>query len=93
MNQLMQGAVVMGCAMIGLFFIRFWARSRDRLFIFFGIGFWLLGINWLALALSNRDESTTLLYVVRLCAFFVILVGIWDKNRSTRPQSERTSAR
>jgi hypothetical protein len=84
MNLFMQGAVVMACAVIGLSFLRFWRRSRDRLFLFFAIAFWLLGTNWLALTFIHTDETRTILYIVRLIAFIVILVGIWDKNRSTR---------
>ena len=82
MNSFLQGAIVMGCAIIGVFFLRFWKKSRDRLFLFFSAAFWLLGINWLALAFSNKDEPNTILYVVRLLAFVLILIGIWDKNRS-----------
>lgn len=89
MNQFMQGAVVMGCSIIGLFFLRFWRRTRDRLFIFFACAFWLLGINWLLLSFTRSDEPNTALYLVRLAAFIVILVGIWDKNRTSRPASQR----
>jgi hypothetical protein len=81
MNQFLQGAVVMGCAVIGVFFLRFWKKSRDRLFLFFSAAFWLLGINWLALSFSRADEPHTALYIVRLVAFVLILLGIWDKNR------------
>ena len=82
MNRFMQGAVVMGCAVIALFFLRFWSKSRDRLFLFFSAAFWLMGIDWLALAFRNSEEPQTLLYVIRLIAFLVIIVGIADKNRS-----------
>ena len=88
MNQFMQGAVVMACAMIGLFLLHFWRRSRDRIFVFFAVAFWLLGINWLTLALGRTDDPNTAAYMVRLAAFVVILLGIWDKNRSTRKTSE-----
>ena len=74
---------IVACSLVAaLFFLRFWKKSRDRLFLFFSAAFWLLGVNWLALALSNRDEPNTILYVVRLLAFVLILIGIWDKNRA-----------
>jgi peptidoglycan/LPS O-acetylase OafA/YrhL len=92
MNQFMQGAVVMACVMIGLFFLRFWKRSRDRLFLFFAAAFWLLGINWLALSFTRGDEPNTWLYTVRLAAFLVILLGIWDKNRIAKNAAGRGSA-
>jgi uncharacterized membrane protein YcjF (UPF0283 family) len=81
MNQFMQGALVMACAAIGLFFLRFWRKTHDRLFACFCVAFWLLGINWLTLAFSNADELHAELYSIRLLAFIVILLGIWDKNR------------
>jgi hypothetical protein len=90
MNQFMQGAVVMGCAVIALFFLRFWSKSRDRLFLFFSAAFWLMGIDWLALAFGNSEEPQTALYAVRLIAFVVIIVGIVDKNRSTNSRNLKT---
>src|SRR4051812_7213052 len=93
MIQFMLGAVVMACAVIGLFFVRFWRRSRERLFLYFAAAFWILGANWLALAFTREDEPSTLLYAVRLAAFVVILLGIWDKNRSSRRVGTKGEAR
>lgn len=87
MIQFMQGAIVMGSLIIGMLFLRFYRRTRDRLFIFFAISFWLMGINWFALALSKFDEPNTELYAVRLAAFILIILGILDKNRSARKRS------
>jgi hypothetical protein len=81
-HQLLLGAAVTLCAIIGLIFLRFWRKARERLFLCFAISFWLLGMNWLALAFVNVQEQQTLLYVVRLLAFLVLLAGIWDKNRA-----------
>ncbi|HET6246862.1 MAG TPA: DUF5985 family protein [Tepidisphaeraceae bacterium] len=76
------GCIVTACAIIGLFFFRFWWRRRDRLFICFATTFWLLGLDWLILACVKPDEPQSPLYLVRLLAFIVLLAGIWDKNRS-----------
>ena len=84
LNQFILGAIVMACFVIGLFFIRFWRKTRDRLFAIFAGAFWLLGLNWLALAFTQQDEVRTWLYVVRLLAFLCILFGILDKNRAAR---------
>ena len=79
---LIPGAIVMGYAVAGLFFLRFWRQTRDRLFLIFAISFWLLGVQRLALALATEmAESHTGLYLVRLFAFLLILVAIVDKNR------------
>lgn len=82
-NQFILGCVVMGCLAAGLFFVRFWRRSGDRFFALFALAFWLLGINWLLLAFTAADEVRTALYVVRLVAFIIILIAIWDKNRAS----------
>jgi hypothetical protein len=82
LNIFMLGAIVMACAAVGLFFLRFWRKTGDRLFAIFAIAFWLLGLNWLALAFTPADEARTWLYLVRLLAFIVILYGIIDKNRA-----------
>src|SRR5690349_10257114 len=91
MNEFLQGALVMACGVIGVFFVRFWKTSRDRLFLFFSAAFWLLGINWLALAFSRAEEPHTGLYVVRLIAFVVILVGIADKNWTSKTPGDPVS--
>ena len=40
----LSGAVVMGFWLAGLFFLRFWRRTRDELFLAFTLSFWLLGL-------------------------------------------------
>ena len=77
----MLGAIVACCIVASLFFLRFWRRTRDRLFGMFSAAFLLLGVNWVALAFTHTDEIRTVLYVVRLLAFVVILVAVIDKNR------------
>jgi len=84
-NQFLLGAIVACCGVAGLFFLRFWRKTGDRLFAIFAVAFWTLGANWLALALVERNEARTWLYVVRLLAFLLILWGIVDKNRARRP--------
>ena len=83
MTLFISGAIVMGYWVAGLFFLRFWRQSRDRLFAIFGAAFWVLGAQRLALATSVEWAwGTTWLYVVRLAAFLLILWAIVDKNRA-----------
>ena len=84
LNQFFLGAVVLGCVVAGLFFLKFWRKTRDRLFLIYAVAFWILGANWMALAFINQDEVRTWLYAVRLLAFVFILYGIIDKNRPAR---------
>ncbi len=81
---LVSGAIAMGYGVAGLFFLRFWRETRDRLFLIFAGAFWILGLQRLALAFT-RDmvEDHTGLYLVRLFAFLLILGAIVDKNRSS----------
>jgi hypothetical protein len=78
----MVGAIATACLVAGIFFLRFWRKTRDRLFALFAAAFLLLALNWVALAFTSRDEMRTALYAVRLVAFVLILVAIIDKNRS-----------
>ena len=67
----------------GLFFLRFWRETKDRLFLAFAVSFLIEGVNRTALALSERpNEGAPFFYVVRLLAFLLILGAIVDKNRS-----------
>lgn len=65
----------------GLFFLRYWRSSKDRFFLFFAAAFWCLGATWVALTGHRRDEYTPYCYLLRLFAFLLILVAIFDKNR------------
>ena len=66
----------------GLFFLRFWRTTSDRLFLFFALAFWLLSASWLGLAVFNpADEARPYVYAIRLFAFALIIAGVTDKNR------------
>jgi len=84
-NEFLTGASAMACVVAGLFFLRFWRRTRDRLFLIFSVAFWILGLNWTALGFIEQDEVKTVLYMVRLLAFVLILLAILDKNRTRQP--------
>src|SRR5688572_25758881 len=82
MFHFLSGMVTFGFAVAGLFFLRFWKRTRDRLFLSFAIAFWLLGLTQALLAFTDIPvEERSWLYLLRLAAFSLILVSIWRKNR------------
>jgi hypothetical protein len=86
MIQLAAGGVAMAFAAAGLFFLRFWRDTRDRLFALFAVAFFVLAVNRIGIAVSNvRDGRGDQFYWVRLCAFALILVAVVDKNRGRRP--------
>jgi hypothetical protein len=74
------GLLAMGFAVASLFFARFWSATRDRLFLFLAIAFALLAIERAA-ALATFDAGGPFwIYLLRLVAFLVIIVGLVDKN-------------
>ncbi len=83
-NGFLLGGVSTGSAVVGLYFLRFWRQTRDRLFAIFALAFFVLSANWTALAFIAKDEVRTVLYMVRLLAFLLILLGILEKNRARR---------
>lgn len=81
----LSGGITMGCAVAGLFFLRFWKRTRDRLFIAFAFAFWLLAVAQTLLTFNRAStDQSTWLYLIRLAAFAMILFSIWQKNRKRR---------
>jgi hypothetical protein len=75
------GAVTMGFAVAGLFFLRFWHRTKDSLFLSFGIAFWLLALNQAILVFGNIPvEESSWVYLLRLAAFSLIILAIVIKN-------------
>jgi hypothetical protein len=86
MDQIMVGGIAMGFAVAGLFFLRFWRDTRDRLFALFALAFFTLALNRTGLGLPEfQEEQGQYQYWVRFAAFALILVAIVDKNRSRRP--------
>ena len=78
----LSGAITMGFILAGLFFLRFWTRTGERLFLAFALAFWLLGLTQALLAFTNIPvEERSWLYLLRLAAFSLILGSIWLKNR------------
>jgi hypothetical protein len=85
LSAFLSGAVAMGFGVAGLFFLRFWKKTREELFIAFTLAFWLLGLNQALIDLANIPvEERSWLYLLRLIAFLLILLAIWRKNRSAR---------
>jgi membrane-associated PAP2 superfamily phosphatase len=80
------GAMSAGFAMAGLFFLRFWWRTRDRLFAAFAIAFWLMGLNQAAAAFSRYEHAeNSAAYLFRLAAFVLIILAVLSKNSSRSP--------
>ena len=77
----LNGMVTMGFLIAALFFLRFWRRTQDGLFVIFAIAFVLLALNQILIGLSVVPrEDQSLLYLLRLAAFALLIVAIIRKN-------------
>ena len=82
MKPFLSGAIAMACLAIALFFLRFWRRTSDRLFLIFSAAFVLMMTERIILVtIGSSHEFAPYVYVVRLLAFLLIIVAIVDKNR------------
>lgn len=82
MNHTLVGAIGFGSAIAGLFFFRFWWRSRDRFFLYFAVSFWLeAGIRVVQALLGEGNELAPWVYSVRVLAHGLIVLAIIQKNR------------
>jgi hypothetical protein len=85
MLEFLSGLIAMGFFVAGLFFFKFWRRTADALFAFFALAFLMLALNQTLTAFSRIPlEERTWLYLLRLMAFILILVGIIWKNQRFR---------
>ena len=80
----LSGAVAFGFLICAFFFLRFWMRTRDELFVAFASAFILLGLGQAIQTLADiPTEQRAPIYLIRLAAFALILLAIARKNRST----------
>lgn len=92
MIEFLAGALTLGFLVAALFFLRFWRKTRERLFLAFAVAFFLLALNQaLAQSLGAADERVGYTYLLRVLGFVFILSAIVDKN--LRARRAATSAR
>jgi hypothetical protein len=84
LNQFFAGAATISLLVIALFFLRFWKRTQDRLFLFFAGAFTFLMLERIVRAvMAVETEWAPYVYTIRLVAFVLIIVAVVDKNRRT----------
>jgi len=90
MLEYASGMITMGYLIAGLFFLRFWSRTRDDLFAAFALAFWLLALNQALTTLSGvpREEQSWI-YLLRLAGFSLIIVAIVRKNLRAKGKTVR----
>ena len=81
MDEFMLGAVTVASILAGLFFLKFWRKSRDRFFLYFALSFWIEGLGRVHEALSeSQRQDVPVYYLIRLLAYGLILFAIVEKN-------------
>jgi hypothetical protein len=80
-NTYLSGMVTAGLVAAGVYFVRFWSRSRDPLFLAFTGAFWLLALSETLVALVPAPSGgQSWYYLLRVPAFLLIAVAIVHKN-------------
>lgn len=75
------GIIVTASILSGIFFLKFWKRTREFLFLAFAVAFITEGLSRVAvLLLAKPNEGSPWIYLVRLFASLFILTAILKKN-------------
>ena len=83
MSDFIQGAIVMGNAIVALYFLRFFRKTGDRLLAVFSLSFSLMALVRLVHVLAPvPSEHVHYLYLIRLLSYVLIIYAIVDKNRA-----------
>lgn len=79
------GALTLGYLIAAAFFLKFWRRTRDALFMTFAAAFALLALNQsVPVIFDIPREDQAPVYLLRLAAFSLIIWGILRKNLARR---------
>ena len=82
LGPFLSGAIMLGAAAVGLFFLKYWLTTRDRLFLLFGLAFFFLSLErWMMVLVHPSHEMRPYVFGVRLLAFVLIGAAIVDRNR------------
>jgi hypothetical protein len=76
------GIIVTASLVSGAYFLKFWSKTHDLLFLGFGAAFIIEGLNrvsFLFVGASTGDNAV--IYSVRLLSYLLILAAIAYKNR------------
>jgi hypothetical protein len=85
MQQVFYGAFAAGFLVAAAFFLRFWGRKRAPLLLIFSMAFALLALSYGLLGmLQIPREEQGWIYLMRLAAFTLIIIGIIWTNMHGR---------
>jgi uncharacterized membrane protein HdeD (DUF308 family) len=76
------GVIATASLVAGGYFLKFWRKTRDTLFLGFAAAFFIEGVNRTCFLFVEKPESgSVVLYTVRLLSYLLILLAIAHKNR------------
>jgi hypothetical protein len=79
MNQFIWGMNFMGFLLAGLFFLRFWQKAADALFLAFSAAFFLFALDQFFHAYeANAAENWA--FAFRLAGFALLIFAVLRKN-------------
>lgn len=79
------GALAAGFLIIAAFFLRFWTKTGDILFLTFSAAFCLMSlVHMLPVLLGIPVEERSGVYLLRAAAFALIIVAVLMKNLGRR---------
>jgi hypothetical protein len=85
-NPLLLGGIAVANFVAALLFLRYWFASHDRFFLYLVASFTIEAVNRAVSALVGAPGGESAVhFTVRLAAYVLILLAIWDKNRTPRP--------
>ena len=82
------GLVTMGFAMGGFYFLKFWRRTGDSVFVGFGAAFLLLSFSHGIGSFMTKPDDHAWTYVPRLLAFLLIITAIVARNLGSNGRGE-----
>lgn len=81
-HQFLSGAICLAYIVVGMFFLKFWGKTRDTFFLCFSAAFFIFAVVRITLsAISQESELRWFLYLGRALAVLLIVVAIVQKNR------------
>jgi hypothetical protein len=79
--NVLAGATAMASLAVALFFLKFWRRTRDSLFLLFAAAFAIDAVARVALTVVQvSDTAEPIYFLPRLVMFTLIAVAIINKN-------------
>ena len=83
----MGGALTAGYAIAAIFFLKFWTRTRDLLFLVFAAAFVMFAINQaIPVLMGIPQEEQSPAYLFRLAGFVLIIIAVLVKNAGGRKE-------